>query len=311
MSKLDSNKKLILINIPGSHDSTAYNMNFFGSVFAKCQDLNISEQLNIGVRIFDIRITFGQNNFACCSLNNDLLSINDLDLICCHGICDCYYINDSGIKKNITYRDVLFDMKKFLENNPSETIILKIDSGRGNKYNNIKRAIEIFEKYTEDISIKFNKNLTLGETRGKIVYINYKTNKFDFEGKEIYNNGIEGGTGLEEIHKKFVPDYNYESFKADGKLKMKEVQEFFKIYNMNFEEAEKNFEKDKNKYPFRFSISCTGEYESIVPLPRTQADIMNPFIKNYDLKKGNYYGWINIDFVDFDICKKIIKTNFI
>ena len=66
----------------------------------------------------------------------------------------------------------------------------------------------------------------------------------------------------------------------------------------------------KKIFPFKYSISCTGEYEKIVTLAKVQEDIMNPFILNYDLKKGNYYGWIYIDFVDLNITKKIIDTNF-
>lgn len=57
MSKIPDEKNLVLLNIPGSHDSTAYNMNCLGSCFAKTQDLDITSQLNIGVRIFDIRVT--------------------------------------------------------------------------------------------------------------------------------------------------------------------------------------------------------------------------------------------------------------
>ena len=309
MSKLPDDKKIILTNIPGSHDSTAYYMNIFGSVFAKCQNLNIMEQLRIGVRKFDIRVASNQCTFSC-NLN-PLIADNDLDLICCHGICDCYYINEQGIKKNITYKDVLLDMKQFLEEFNTETIILMIESGRGNKYNNIKRSIEIFDKIMGDISIKYNKDLTLKDVRGKIIYTDYITNKRDFAGKLIYNSGLDGGQGLDKIHQKFVPDFTYEVFKVDGRLKVEEIKEFFNLYNMTFEEAEKDFEKNNKKYPFSYCFSCTGEYESIVPLPKSQADIVNTFIVNYELKKGNYYGWINIDFVDLDITKKIIETNFL
>lgn len=57
MSRIPDEKSIVLINIPGSHDSTAYNMFCLGSCFAKTQDLDITSQLNIGVRIFDIRVT--------------------------------------------------------------------------------------------------------------------------------------------------------------------------------------------------------------------------------------------------------------
>ena len=307
MSKLPNNKKIILTNIPGTHDSAAFNMNYFGSVFAKCQDLNIMEQLKEGTRIFDIRVTINQCFFSC-GINQPIEEY-DLDLICCHGICDCYFINDIGNKINLTFKDVLLDIKRFLEENPTETIIFNVNSGRGNKFNNIKRANDIYEKIVGDISINYNKDLIIGDCRGKIININYKTNERDEEGRTLYNID-EGGFGLEEIHKNFAPDPNYHIFKVDGNLKIKEVEKFMKTNEITFEEAEKDFEKNKAKYPFSYAISCTGEYEKIIPLPKTQADIANQFILNYNLKAGNYYGWINIDFLDKNIAKKIIDTNF-
>ena len=309
MSKLPDDKKIVLTNIPGSHDSTAYCMNFFGSIFAKCQDLNIIDQLKIGVRKFDIRVALNNNWAYSCGIN-EVISGYDLDLICCHGICNCYYINDAGIKNNIAFKHVLLDIKQFLEENPTETIILSVTSGRGNKYKHIKKAAEIFDKTVGDISINYDKNLTIGETRGKIININYKTNQLSYDGKPIYNENI-GGTGLNEIHQRFVPEFTYDAFKVDGKLKVEEVKEFLRIYDITCKKAEEELKTNISKYPFTYSISCTGEYESIAPFPKTQADIINPFLLNYNLKQGNYYGWLNIDFIDSDITKKIIDTNFV
>ena len=108
-----------------------------------------------------------------------------------------------------------------------------------------------------------------------------------------------------------MPEFTYKSFKVDGKLKVEEVKEFLRIYDITFQKAEEELKINIDKYPFTYSISCTGEYESIAPFPKTQADIVKPFFKNYNLKKENYYGWINIDFVNLDIAKKIIDTNYI
>ena len=310
MSNLPDDKKIVLINIPATHNSSAYNMNVFGSVFAKCQDLNIMEQLKIGVRKLDIRVAPNNFTFFCCLTQN--IADNDNDLICCHGICDCYYTGEYGEKKNITYKDVLLDMKHFLKENPTETIILTMDSGRGrgNTYDNVKRAGDIFDKLVGDISVNYNENLTLGESRGKIINITYKTKEFNYDGNPIFHTDNGLGTGLEEIHKKFIPEFTYSTFKVDGYLKVKEVQEFFNVHDLTFEQAEEEFKKKGNKFPFSYSVSCTGEYENLAPFPKIQADIVNPFILNYNLKKGNYYGWLNFDFIDADVSKKIIDTNF-
>ena len=308
MSKLPDDKKIIFINIPGSHDSAAFNINFFGSVFAKTQDLDISQQLRIGVRKFDIRVVCNKSNFLCFGLNQ-IEQDKFLDMICCHGICNCYCTDENNNEKELTYKSVLLTFKNFLEENPTETIILSTSSGRGNKFQNMNRASQIFENLVGEKAIQYNKNLNLGKVRGKIVNTNYKTKKVDLEGNPIYNNGIEDGYGLDEIHKSFVPDFNYATFKVDGNLKVEELRQLWELNDITINQAEK--ELKNNKFPFNYSISCTGEFDNIIPLPKTQADIVNNFLLNYDLKKGNYYGWINIDFIDMNITKKIIDTNFI
>ena len=54
MSKVDDNKKIVELSIPGTHDSGATHSIF--DVAGKCQDLSIKQQLKIGVRFFDIRL---------------------------------------------------------------------------------------------------------------------------------------------------------------------------------------------------------------------------------------------------------------
>ena len=283
MSIIPDNKKIVLMNIPGSHDSTAYNIFCLGSCFAKTQDLDITSQLNIGVRMFDFRVT--KVNW-CLKEKNWINSV-----ICCHGICDCYHYEDNK-KINLTYEHVLKEIRDFLNENPSETVIIKTESGRGNKYLNIQHASEIFDSILGDISVEYNTGLTLGELRGKIV--------------SIFHNYIEGGTDIINIHNKYNNGKNnFNEFKVDGNLKVTEIKDLLEEYNYTFDEAEKNI-----KLPLNYETSCTGEYYKIVPLPRYEANIVNKFLKEYDFKKGNYYGWIAIDFIDKLITRKIIETNF-
>ena len=283
MSIIPDNKKIVLMNIPGSHDSTAYNIFCLGSCFAKTQDLDITSQLNIGVRMFDFRVT--KMNW-CLKEKNWINSV-----ICCHGICDCYHYEDNK-KINLTYEHVLKEIRDFLNENPSETVIIKTESGRGNKYLNIQHASEIFDSILGDISVEYNTGLTLGELRGKIV--------------SIFHNYIEGGTDIINIHNKYNNGKNnFNEFKVDGNLKVTEIKDLLEEYNYTFDEAEKNI-----KLPLNYETSCTGEYYKIVPLPRYEANIVNKFLKEYDFKKGNYYGWIAIDFIDKLITRKIIETNF-
>lgn len=154
-------------------------------------------------------------------------------------------------------------------------MIIKTESGRGNKYLNLQHASEIYDNIIGDISVEYNNKLTLGEVRGKVV--------------SLFNNKIEGGTDIINIHNKYTKgNNNFNEFKVDGGLKVVEIKELLEEYNYNFDEAEKNM-----KLPLNYETSCTGEFNKIIPLPRYEANIVNKFLKEYDFKKG--YLWMDFD----------------
>lgn len=156
--------------------------------------------------------------------------------------------------------------------------------------------------------VKYNRYLILGDIRGKIVHDFYKTDKYDEEGRPIYHRGIDGGSGIEEIHRKYA---DYECYKVDGELKVKELKDLFSIYDkISFEDAEKMFSEDSEKFPLNYDISCTGEAKNFLPRPKLMSETVNPFVLNYDLKNKHYYGWIRMDFAEIELVKKIIETNF-
>ena len=307
MSRISDEKKIVLINIPGSHDSSAFNMFCLGSCFAKTQDLDIPEQLKIGVRIFDIRVVINTN--CCCDIIEEDIE-NNTDLICCHGICNCFHIENKK-KKILTFKDILSQIRDFLIEYPTETVILKTDSGRGNKYVNLKRASDILPKIIGDILIEYNENLTLGEARGKVIYTTYMSNKTSVDGIPIYNTKIENGTGIITFHRKRTNNNRkYDEFKVGGKLKVLEIKDLMKTYNFTIEEAEDQEKINKNNFPINYETSCTGEFRRLIPLPKREANIVNNFLTSFDFKKGNYYGWISVDFVNRQITERIIEANF-
>ena len=301
MSNLPDDKKVLFINIPASHDTASNEMHPLAETVSRTQNVTIPELLRFGVRKLDIRV-------ALRDLTEDE-DDPDLNLGTCHGIFDCYFIDEFNVTRNLTFKNILLDIKKFLEENPTETVIIWTQSERGDGYENIKRAVELFEKIVGNIFVKYDKNLKLGDVRGKIISTVYKTDSFDYQGKAIYHAGLDGCTDLEEIHLKFIDKY-YETYKVTGQLKVDELKEFFTIYDLTIKEGEEDFEKNANKYPIAYSVACTGEHQSIIPFPKIQADIVNPFLLEYDFVKGNYYGWIEADYVTADLAKKIYETNF-
>jgi ABC-type phosphate transport system ATPase subunit len=217
LSKVDDSKKLILMNIPGTHDSTAYYMNRISFNWARTQNLTISDQLKIGIRRLDVRII---------QANNDISL--DEDIICCHGICDCYLSPNFGDRRKLTYKSILLDVKKFLEENPTEFVLFGTYLGRGNNDNPIKRAFEIFDKYIGDMSIKYKTDLTLGEVRGKVV--NYTILRDEYDNKNVLKRTISqtlvSGTGISGVHAKYQ---NCATFKTNGNIKVKEMKEACKM----------------------------------------------------------------------------------
>lgn len=59
MKNLDDSLLISDMTIPGTHDSGALHSIF--DVAGKCQDLNIKQQLKVGVRFLDIRLRLKNN----------------------------------------------------------------------------------------------------------------------------------------------------------------------------------------------------------------------------------------------------------
>ena len=97
MAKLSDNAALTTLSIPGTHDSGALYEPYPG--LAKAQTLTIAEQLQAGIRYFDIR---------------------------CGDVEDQFYIYHGSIDEKQSFAQVLAAMTTFLDDNPSETVIASI-----------------------------------------------------------------------------------------------------------------------------------------------------------------------------------------
>ena len=161
MSRVDGRLHLNNLSIPGSHDSMAYQSekaDYAGMVH--CQDENLNEQLSLGIRFFDIRLSD--------------------DLFLFHGP---FFLKSS-------LYDVLNTMEQFLQRHPSETVLFRYkrehnDIDYDKFRNNFNAAVEdkksvIYEHDNDNEGFP-----TLDEVRGKVVIIK-KGYKGCF-GKDIRN----------------------------------------------------------------------------------------------------------------------------
>lgn len=104
MKSISDETSLQTISIPGTHDSGA--LHSIADATGKCQTLSIKEQLKIGVRFLDIRLQLVSDK-----------------LVVVHSIVD----------QMTDFEDVLRDMEGFLEENPSELLLVSIKEDADSK----------------------------------------------------------------------------------------------------------------------------------------------------------------------------------
>lgn len=148
MQDIEDNRLVCKMSIPGTHDTAADS----GNGWVKTQDKNIEQQLNSGIRFFDIRLVH----------DNGVLKL-------CHG----------SHTFNTTFdRDVLKTTAEFLKEHPSETVIMTIkrdddkDHDGGTKYRfALTKALEGDKALTPYMVKSFRSDFTLGDLRGKMLII--------------------------------------------------------------------------------------------------------------------------------------------
>lgn len=141
MSKVDDDKLITELSIPGTHDSGATHSIF--DVAGKCQDVSIERQLNMGVRFLDLRLQLVDNEFK---------------------------IVHSFVDQDLKFIDVLEDINEFIENNDSEFIIISIKQEEASKDSSLDfhdELIRILQTYS-NVCLDNDLPENLGSARGKI-----------------------------------------------------------------------------------------------------------------------------------------------
>lgn len=143
MKDIPDNTRLSQMTIPGTHDSCS----LFGICCARTQTWTLVEQMRAGLRYFDIRLR---------RIDNTLRAY--------HGFVD----------QKETFDHILIYAFDFLDKNPTETIIMEIISEYDPK-NSTKSFRELYEDDTKSYNDKIvsynNKDITLGEIRGKLLVV--------------------------------------------------------------------------------------------------------------------------------------------
>ncbi|KAF5023301.1 hypothetical protein F66182_4609 [Fusarium sp. NRRL 66182] len=198
MKELHDEWPLPLLSIPGTHNSpTCYTA--LPSV--RCQAVDVAEQLQNGVRFLDIRVS--------CSPDNDELAL-------VHSV---FPISLTG---NKYFKGMLEDIYKFLDDNPSETIIMSIKREGTGKGSDEQLGKYLKHSYVDKRRSRWwtePKIPTLGGARGRIVIVR----RFNLDGE--MNKSCWDGRGW-GIDAAAWPD-NCEDGKCPGDLIR--VQDFYEI----------------------------------------------------------------------------------
>ena len=342
MSSIADNKKLYEINIPGTHDSamanyrnsTGNHVRIFGipvvnsGVYACTQTLTVKEQLEAGVRFFDLRFSPKSGELRLChgdlddvkTVNTALKWFNLLrpELIFADfaGIpfvgldTEFYAYEDKECTIPSTFETVTRQVKAFLQAHPGETVILKMkrENGETDDYlpllkagiNGLKKEVNPATGkpylYTQNNSKYYTEMPTLGTTRGQMILLCPDYEQLDCGGNlETYN-----GTGMAEFMGMYFSFHNHWDIGAEEKIG--EVKAFIKENARDLKNGE------KAQYG---SVLYTS---SNVVMKQTPAQIEKTvsewLFADGTLKSGHFYGWFLSDFITAEKSKAIWRTNF-
>ncbi|WP_228720170.1 phosphatidylinositol-specific phospholipase C [Chryseobacterium panacisoli] len=272
MSGLQDNISISKISIPGTHDSGARVDAPVVSGTAKTQDLSIAEQLNAGVRFLDIR---------------------------CRHIDNAFTIHHGAIYQNLNFDDVLNACYTFLQNNPSETIIMSVKE-EYDASNTTRTFEQTFDSYVQKNPSKWDlgSNIpTLGAVRGKIKLL------------RRFSSGTTKGINAS-------PWADNTTFDINNSGVQLKVQDYYKVTN-NDDKWNGIFSllnEAKNDTNGKLFVNFTSGYKpGIFGIPSipTVSNAINPKLKTFfQSNTQGSFGIMPIDFVNAELSELIVKTNF-
>lgn len=287
MSYLPDDKYLSEITIPGTHNSCARNV-VLGYAM-RCQNTDVSEQLENGFRYLDFRIALEETD-------------ESSDIVMVHKLAKCH-VSGSFFSNYLYFDDVMKDVFSFLKEHPSETIIVNIKiEDDAHSVAEIQSLLLDKIKQNNDFWYTDSEIPTMGQARGKAVLCT----RFE-------DANATGTTGLNMIwaeQDNTTPaDIPYELYVVDDYRLW--VQDRYKYsvedkYGAVVDGLE-NCEADANTVFLNF-VSTSGD--GPVGHPYGYAKTLNGLLLEYNLKPNTSYGTIILDFGDANLARHIYYSNF-
>ena len=272
MGSLNDNLLLSELSIPGTHQSCAQHENWPGT--AKCQEISLNDQLNIGVRFLDIR---------------------------CRHYKDAFVLHHGAVYQKYNFNDVLKECWDFLKNNPSECIIMSIKEEH-DPHNNTRSYEETFDTYVKknpegwELSASIS---SLGDVRGKIVLFR----RFNIK---------KGTKGIKANYKwkdntTFSINTSYSSLRIQDYYKVDNKSKKWDSITALFDDATSGA---NDVLHVNFSSGYSPGIFGIPDIPEI-SDYINPkLISYFENNTSGRYGSVLMDFVSEENCSLIVATNF-
>ncbi|KAK5663616.1 hypothetical protein OQA88_4047 [Cercophora sp. LCS_1] len=166
MAELPSTLPISSLSIPGTHNSPTHHT---ALPSVRCQAVSVRTQLDNGVRFLDIRVSCPEE------------SQNDTDLALVHS---AFPISLSG---NKWFHDLLSDVYAYLDDNPSETVLISVKREGTGKGSDQTLSKILAKRYVTDRWNISPRIPELQETRGKVVLVR----RFNLD-ESIKELGIDG-----------------------------------------------------------------------------------------------------------------------
>ena len=298
MSQLDDDSFVCQLSIPGAHNACTSSFSGWsaigGAVAGKVQTKSVQEMLPLGVRLFDLR-------------PNNQLNIY-------HGI----------LQTSSTFSGVMGQLRDYVTSHPTEFCIVLIrhesegDSGNDNFADKMQTALASFS----NCLVPFRPNLTVGEARGKILFLS----------RDSYNGPIYGGMvtnwrdNQSDINNMLGAQcYGSETYKcplwAQGYYEYSDISAKQSVIEAMLSKSWQL----AGKYNYTWVINSLDGYPSNVTYSNSatqnNAKSCNPYLQQL-LASGNYNGPVGLVFMDYccdgdnsgyyglSLTKELVNHNF-
>ncbi len=299
MSQLDDDAFICQLSIPGAHDACSSSFSsasaFAALVSGKDQTKSVQQMLPLGARLFDLRP----------AVKNNKLTI-------CHGI----------LVTSFDFNTVMGQLRDYVIAHPTEFCVVVIrheveaDDSNSSFGSLLQTSLASFKDYL----VNFRPNLTVGEARGKILFIS----------RDAYNEPIYGGRTVDlSDNRSNINDMLGGHCFGPGTYKCSWwLQDHYEYSDVNTKKQAildmltRSYQL-AGKYNYTWVVNETSGYKGTGTNSacQTNAKTTNPYLQQL-LASGNYNGPAGLVFMDYccdgdgsgyyglSLTKELINHNF-